>query len=97
VPAEKFMPHSRVVTLPGFTTTVRQELEALVEVEGKEILNLVKFVPDPINARIVGSWPPRFDNSYALSLGFKVDEGGMVPIVRKFKEDLGAAYKPYKA
>jgi nucleoside-diphosphate-sugar epimerase len=36
VPAEKFLPHTRVVYLPGFTTTVKQELEALVEVEGKE-------------------------------------------------------------
>lgn len=52
------------------------------------ILKLIKYQPDPINARIVGSWPARFDNTYPLSLGFKVDEGGMVPIVRKFKQDL---------
>lgn len=36
IPAEKFMPHSRVVYLPGFTTTVKEELEALAEVEGRE-------------------------------------------------------------
>jgi nucleoside-diphosphate-sugar epimerase len=35
VPAEKFPSHSRVVNLPGFTVTVKQELEALKEVAGQ--------------------------------------------------------------
>ncbi|WWD20734.1 hypothetical protein CI109_105210 [Kwoniella shandongensis] len=86
IPAEKFLSHTRVSYLPGFTTTVRQELEALAEVAGKDALKLVKFKDDPINRRIVGSWPPRFDNAYPLSLGFVVDEGGMVPVVQRFKE-----------
>jgi len=90
VPADKFYAHTRVVCLPGFTATVKQELEALAEVEGKDILKLVKFQDDPINRRIVSSWPAKFDNSYPLSLGFVVDEGGMVPIIKKFKEDIAA-------
>ncbi|KAK7446293.1 hypothetical protein VKT23_014499 [Stygiomarasmius scandens] len=88
VEGDKFMKHTRVVCLPGFTATVREELEALREVAGEEALKLVEFKDDPINKRIVSSWPARFDNSYALSLGFFVDEGGMVPIVRQFKKDL---------
>lgn len=40
---------------------------------------------DPINRRIVGSWPASFDNDYPCGLGFIADEGGMVPIVRRFK------------
>lgn len=44
------------------------------------------FQDDPINRRIVGSWPARFDNTYPCSLGFVVDEGGMVPVVQRFKE-----------
>lgn len=36
VPAEKFFKHTRVVYLPGFTTTVKEELEALREVAGEE-------------------------------------------------------------
>ena len=43
VPADKFKRHTRVVYLPGFTTTVKQELDALVEVEGKEALKLLDF------------------------------------------------------
>jgi hypothetical protein len=41
---------------------------------------------DPTNRRIVSSWPAKFDNSYPLGLGFKADEGGMVPIVQRFKD-----------
>ncbi|KAK1222252.1 hypothetical protein PQX77_014885 [Marasmius sp. AFHP31] len=90
VPASKFLKHTRVVCLPGFTTTVREELEALEKVAGKEALKLVKFKDDPTNRRIVSSWPAKFDNSYPLGLGFVVDEGGMVPIVEQFKKDIAA-------
>ncbi|KDQ49996.1 hypothetical protein JAAARDRAFT_142575 [Jaapia argillacea MUCL 33604] len=90
IPAEKFFPHTRVVCLPGFTTTIRQELEALEKVAGKEALKLVKFKDDATNRRVVSSWPARFDNSYAIGLGFAVDEGGMVPVVEQFKKDVEA-------
>ena len=86
VPASAFAPHTRVVCLPGFTATVRDELNALAEVAGKEILDLVKFEDDAPSRRIVASWPARIDSSYALELGFIVDEGGMVPIVRRFRD-----------
>lgn len=90
VPAAKFLPHTRVICLPGFTATVRDELRALEKVAGKEAVALVKFKDDPLNRRIVASWPSRFDNSYPLSLGFVVDEGGMEPIVRQFQKDVAA-------
>lgn len=69
---------------------MKQELEALAEVAGKDALKLITFKDDPINRRIVSSWPPAFNNSYPLSLGFVADEGGMVPIVRRFKEQVEA-------
>lgn len=43
VPSEKFLKHTRTVYLPGFTTTVKQELDALLEVAGPEALKLVTF------------------------------------------------------
>ena len=88
VPADRFAAHTRVVCLPGFTTTVREELEALAAVAGTDALALVGFRADETNRRVVSSWQARFDNAYALGLGFKVDEGGMVPIVRRFQEQL---------
>ena len=90
VPAEKLLPHTRVICLPGFTASVRDELNALREVAGEEALRLVKFEDNATNRRIVSSWPARFDNTYPLSLGFTVDEGGMVPIVQRFKDALEA-------
>jgi len=90
VPADKFLAHTRVVCLPGFTATIREELEALEKVAGPEVLKLVKFKDDPTNRRIVSSWPAAFDNTYPLSLGFVVDQGGMEPIVRQFKKDVEA-------
>jgi hypothetical protein len=78
------------VCLPGFTATVREELDALEKVGGKKVLELVKFTDDPVDRRLVSSWPARFDNTYPLSLGFIVDEGGMEPIVRQFQKDIEA-------
>ncbi|TFK63959.1 NAD(P)-binding protein [Pluteus cervinus] len=89
VPASKILSHTRVICLPGFTTTVREELLALEAVGGKQALQFVRFQDDPTNRRVVSSWPARFDNSYGLGLGFSVDEGGMEPLVRQFVRSLG--------
>ena len=90
VPGSAFLPHTRVVCLPGFTTTVREEIAALEEVAGPEAVARITFEADETNRRVVQSWPARFDNAYALGLGFAVDEGGMVPIVRQFRDQLRA-------
>ncbi|KAI0030166.1 NAD-P-binding protein [Vararia minispora EC-137] len=90
IPASRFLRHTRVVCLPGFTASVRELLDALAEVAGPEALELVRFEDDAVSRKIVGSWPARFDDAYARELGFVGDEGGMVPIVRRFKEDVEA-------
>ncbi|KAF8804048.1 NAD(P)-binding protein [Phlegmacium glaucopus] len=90
IPAEKIFSHSRVICLPGFTATVREGLEALEEVAGKDALKLVKFKDDSVNRLMVSSWPAAFDNTYPLSLGFVVDRGGMLPLVRRFQQDIAA-------
>jgi nucleoside-diphosphate-sugar epimerase len=90
IPAAQFTSHTRVICLPGITITVRDELQALEKVGGKKALELVKFKDDPVNRRIVSSWPSRFDNSYALDLGYYIDEGGIEGIVTDFKRKLVA-------
>ncbi|KAJ7086465.1 hypothetical protein B0H15DRAFT_844840 [Mycena belliarum] len=90
VHASKLFRHTRVICLPGFTATVREELQALEKIGGKAALDLVQFKDDSISRRLVSSWPSRFDNAYPLSLGFLVDEGGMEPIVRRFQKDIEA-------
>ena len=88
VPSTAFRPHTRVVCLPGFTATVREELAALERVGGATAVARVRFADDAANRTLVASWPARFDNAYALGLGFGVDEGGMVPIVERFRAQL---------
>lgn len=90
VPASAFMQHTRVVCAPGFTATVREMLGALEAVGGAEALARVSFKDDPVNRRVVSSWPARFDNSYALGLGFHADQGGMKAVVEQFAEDVRA-------
>ncbi|KAJ3865706.1 hypothetical protein EV359DRAFT_38177 [Lentinula novae-zelandiae] len=85
-----FPRHSRVVCAPGFTATIRDEINALRQVGGEDALKLIKFEDDPTTKRLVDSWPQRFDNTYALSLGFTLDKGGMIPIVESFKNDVEA-------
>lgn len=53
-------------------------------------LDLVKYKKDPVNARIVGSWPRAFNNEYSLSLGFVLHPGGFRQIVENFKADVEA-------
>ncbi|KAF8907038.1 hypothetical protein CPB84DRAFT_1725847 [Gymnopilus junonius] len=91
IPAEKFFLHTRVVCLPGFSASVKDELNALLKVGGQKALDLVKFKDDPVNRRVVSSWPSAFDNTYPLSLGFIVDEGGIEPVVRRFQKDVEAS------
>lgn len=59
-----------------------------MEVGRKKALWLVTFKYDPTNRRMVSSWPVRFDDTYPLSLGFGVDEGGLMPIVEQFRKDV---------
>ncbi|GBE86997.1 NAD P-binding protein [Sparassis crispa] len=90
VPVAAFLPHTRVVCAPGFTATVREMLAALDAVGGKEALARVNFKDDPVNRRVVSSWPARFDNTYALGLGFTGDQGGMRAVVESFAEEVKA-------
>lgn len=99
IPAEKFPTHSRSVQLPGFTTTVREILDALVKVttedegeeKAKERLGLVRFEHDETCRRIVSSWPREFDVKWAVEhLGFEPDASGIEGAVREFKKDYPA-------
>ncbi|CAO1628595.1 unnamed protein product [Sympodiomycopsis kandeliae] len=82
--ASKIHRWSRSVQLPGFTVNVRDILESLRKVRGDQAVNLVKFEHDETCKRIVSSWPRSFDNSYALSLGFVVDQDGFDGALKEY-------------
>jgi nucleoside-diphosphate-sugar epimerase len=86
IPAGKFTLHSRVVCLPGFTVSIKGMLQSLEKVAGPKGLDLIDFKNDETNKRIVSSWPAKFDCSYALELGFKVDSEGMDRVIKDYIE-----------
>ncbi len=66
-------PTTRVVNLPGITLTVREMVDAMGRVAGREAVSRVKFVPDARIQSIVKTWPVRFATPRALAMGFKAD------------------------
>lgn len=67
-------PTTRVVNLPGITLTVREMLDAMGRVAGRESVDRVKFVPDARIQGIVKTWPIRFRTERALAMGFRADD-----------------------
>jgi len=67
-------PTTRVVNLPGITLSVRQMIDAMGRVAGREAVDRVKFVPDARIQGIVKTWPVRFRTDRALAMGFKADD-----------------------
>ena len=66
-------PTTRVVNLPGITLTVREMIDAMGRVAGREAVDRVKFVPDARIQGIVKTWPVRFRTDQARAMGFKAD------------------------
>jgi D-erythronate 2-dehydrogenase len=75
----------RGINPPGISVTIEQLLEALDEVKPGASA-LVRRLPDPDIAAIVGTWPPLFTPVRALSLGF-AQHGSVVELIRAFIED----------
>ncbi|KAN0066530.1 hypothetical protein ACQY0O_000624 [Thecaphora frezii] len=88
VPASSFPRYSRVVNLPGFSVSVKEQIDALRNVAGDEAVKLIKFERDEVCERLVATFPQEFDNEFALSLGFKVDQGGFETNVKEFQKHL---------
>ena len=72
LPADAW-PSSRVVNLPGITLSVREMIDAMGRVAGKDAVSRVKFVPDARIQGIVKTWPVRFRTDRALAMGFTAD------------------------
>jgi nucleoside-diphosphate-sugar epimerase len=66
-------PTTRVVNLPGITLTVREMIDAMARVAGKDAAERVRFKPDPRIQAIVKTWPVRFRTDRADAMGFRAD------------------------
>lgn len=78
------------INFPALTVKVGEILDALEKIGGKAARERVKFKADDAVTRIVGSWPPVFDNQRALRLGMRPDPD-ILSIVQQFVNDYRAA------
>jgi nucleoside-diphosphate-sugar epimerase len=75
----------RGINPPGISVTIAQLLAGLDAVKPGAAA-LVRRVPDPAIEAIVGTWPPLFTPSRALTLGFAQHES-VVELIQAFIED----------
>jgi nucleoside-diphosphate-sugar epimerase len=78
----------RALNLPGVSCTVAEQIEALRDAAGNNVVALIKPVPDEAIMKIVSGWPRNFDPQRAIGLGFKA-ESSFAEIVKVYQtEDL---------
>lgn len=63
----------RNLSMPGVSSTVAEQIEALRKVAGDNVAARIRREPDPTIMKIVEGWPQNFDPQRALSLGFRAD------------------------
>jgi D-erythronate 2-dehydrogenase len=71
-PDKEWGDHS-AVNLPALTVTVGEMAAALERIAGPEVSALIDWVPDPVVARMVASWPARIRADRAARLGLAPD------------------------
>jgi nucleoside-diphosphate-sugar epimerase len=76
----------RSLTMPGISTTVGEQIEALRRIGGDAAVRLIRRQSDESSARIVAGWPGRFDAQRAQGLGFAA-ESSFDEIIRVYLED----------
>ncbi len=64
----------RALNLPGVSCTVADQIEALRQIAGNDVVKLIKSVPNPDIANIVMGWPRNIHPERAISLGFRADK-----------------------
>lgn len=78
----------RALNLPGVSCTVAEQIEALRDAAGNNVVALIKPKPDEAIMKIVGGWPRNFDPQRAIGLGFKAEKS-FAEIVKVYQtEDL---------
>ncbi len=76
----------RALNLPGVSCTVAEQIEALREVAGSDIVARIKPQPDAAIMKIVDGWPRNFEPQRALELGFQA-ESSFKEIIEIYIED----------
>jgi len=61
------------LTMPGVSCTVAEQIGSLKRIAGDKVAARIRREPDELIARIVGSWPQRFDARRAAALGLRAE------------------------
>ncbi|MDY7102306.1 MAG: D-erythronate dehydrogenase [Actinomycetota bacterium] len=78
----------RALNLPAVTTTPAEMVATMDRLAGGEPSRLITWEPDPAVAAIVASWPGRFDDTAARTLGLSAD-GGIDALIAEHLDRLG--------
>lgn len=84
-PASRFG-HTRSISVPGFTISVGEMVQALREVAGDDVAARVKFERDPFIEKLMLGWPPAFTATFGKSLGMTADTD-YADVIRAHIED----------
>ena len=76
----------RALSMPGLSCTVAEQIEALRDVAGNNVVSLIRPEPDAAVMKIVEGWPRDFDTARARALGF-TSETSFDDIIRVYLED----------
>ena len=79
----------RSINLPGVSCTIAEQIEALRDVAGNEVVNRIKVKENEAISRIVSEWPQDFDAARALKLGFTSEKSFSEIIKAYIDDDLG--------
>ncbi|WP_044528684.1 D-erythronate dehydrogenase [Herbaspirillum sp. B65] len=77
---------ARFLSIDGLCVTVEDMVDALEQVAGKEVVQLIEWKEDEAIKRIVNSWPGAFEAKRAKALGFTAD-ANFADIIRAHIED----------
>ena len=76
----------RSLNMPGVSCTVSEQIEALRQVAGNDVVRHIRQTDDPEIRTIVNGWPRNFDPVRARELGFRAEEG-FGEIIQAYLED----------
>jgi nucleoside-diphosphate-sugar epimerase len=82
----------RNLTMPGLSVTVGEQIEALRQVAGENVVKRIRREPDPMIMKIVEGWPRNFAPERAPALGFKAEQSFAEIIRIHIEDELGGTF-----
>lgn len=74
------------LSMPGVSCTVAEQIEALRDAAGEDVVRLIRREPDPRIEAIVKNWPRDFDPQRGKALGFTA-ENDFAEIVKVYMDE----------